>query len=165
MLEGNDAPKRNGAIVKIKEDSSMAVSTSVPDSSLLKKEETEDDNFDFDQVVNYIYDDYAELQKINVDLDRIKERKKLIALTGYSYTSYFIYKGTPMGYEYDLLKMLADDLGVELEIVIVNDMNEIFDMLNRGEGDIIADNLTITKEREELVDFTLPPSGAGAKKT
>src|SRR6266705_3356183 len=35
-------------------------------------------------------------------------------------------------------------------------MNEIFDMLNRGEGDIIADNLTITKERDELVDITLP---------
>ncbi|MFL5728593.1 MAG: transporter substrate-binding domain-containing protein [Cytophagaceae bacterium] len=158
MLEGNDARKRNGAMVKIKEDSSIvtAAVVSAPDTSILKTETEEDEEFDIDQIVGYIYKDYSEKQKINIDLDQIKKRKKLIALTGYSYTSYFIYKGTPMGYEYDLLKMLADDLGVELEIVIVNDMDEIFDMLNRGEGDIIADNLTITKEREELVNFTIP---------
>ena len=159
MLEGNDSPLHSSAIVKFREDSynsSPAVSPVLSDTLIKRSNAEENNDFDFDQVVNYIYDDYAEKQKVNIDLDKIRERKKLIALTGYSYTSYFIYKGTPMGYEYDLLKMLADDLGVELEIVIVSDMNEIFDMLNRGEGDIIADNLTITKERDELVDFTLP---------
>jgi membrane-bound lytic murein transglycosylase F len=114
------------------------------------------ENFDFDQIIEYITEEYFESEKVNIDLDRIRERKKLIALTGYSYSSYFIYKGTPMGYEYELLEKLADHLGVELEIVIVQDLNEIFGMLNRGEGDIIADNLTITKERDELVDFTAP---------
>jgi membrane-bound lytic murein transglycosylase F len=159
MLESNDALRQSSVMLKLRADSvpASAPVAGLPDT-LIKKSNGEEENnyFDFGQVVNYIYDDYAGKQKINIDLDRIRERKKLIALTGYSYTSYFIYKGTPMGYEYELLKMLCDDLGVELEIVIVNDMNEIFDMLNRGEGDIIADNLTITKERDELVDFTLP---------
>jgi membrane-bound lytic murein transglycosylase F len=89
-------------------------------------------------------------------LAEIKARGKLVALTGYSTTSYFIYKGTPMGFEYDLLKELANHLDVQLEIVVVQDLNEVFNMLNNGEADIIAHNLTITKERDEKVDFTYP---------
>lgn len=93
---------------------------------------------------------------VNFDLKEIKQRGKLVALTGYSYTSYFIYKGSPMGYEYELLDLLAKHLGVKLEIVVVKNMDEIFEKLNKGEGDIIADNLPVTKEWEEKVDFTVP---------
>src|SRR6187399_1972894 len=47
---------------------------------------------------------------INFDLKEIQKRGKLVALTGFSNTSYFIYKGNPMGYEYELLSMLAKHL-------------------------------------------------------
>ena len=106
------------------------------------------------QLVNYVVP--AKFEPVALDLAEIKARGKLVALTGYSNTSYFIYKGTPMGFEYDLLKELANHLGVQLEIVVVEDLNEVFNMLNNGEGDIIAHNLTITKERDEKVDFTYP---------
>lgn len=89
-----------------------------------------------------------------VDLNEIRERGKLIALTGYSATSYFIYKGEPMGYEYELLDLLARYLGVEMEIKIARDLDNIFNLLNGGAGDIIAHNLTITKERSKRVTFT-----------
>jgi len=55
---------------------------------------------------------------IEYDLDKIKERGSLIAIVDNSTTSYFIYKGQPMGYEYELLRLLAEDLGVELQLVI-----------------------------------------------
>ena len=84
---------------------------------------------------------------VEVDLEQIKARGKLVAITGYDANSYFIYKGQPMGYEYELLSLLADSLRLKLEIVIARDMDAIFDMLNSGEGDILAANLTITKER------------------
>jgi membrane-bound lytic murein transglycosylase F len=90
------------------------------------------------------------------DLPEIRKRGKLIALTGYSPTGYFVYKGTPMGFEHDLLQLFARELNLDLEIVIVNDMNEIVDRLNRGEEDLIADNLAITKERDAVVDFSHP---------
>src|SRR3990172_6646293 len=90
----------------------------------------------------------------NADLEQIKKRGKLIALTDNSTTSYFIYKGLPMGYEYDLLSMLARYLGVNLEIVVVKNMDDIIDMLVNGEGDIIAANLTVTKERARVINFT-----------
>ena len=95
---------------------------------------------------------------VSFDLKAIKKRGKLIALTGFSNSSYFIYKGTPMGYEYELLSMLAKDLKVDLQIVKVKDMNETFNMLNRGDGDIIADNLIVTKEHDKIVDFTVAVS-------
>jgi membrane-bound lytic murein transglycosylase F len=88
------------------------------------------------------------------DLDQIKNRGKLVALTGYNSYSYFVYRGQPMGFEYDLVSQLAESLDLDLEIVIVKEINKMFEMLNNGEGDIIAFNLTVTKERAKQVSFT-----------
>lgn len=61
-----------------------------------------------------------------------------------------------MGYEFELLKGFAKSIGVKLEIVVAKNMNEIFDLLNNNEVDIVAANLTVTKERLEIVNFTTP---------
>ncbi|RMG82081.1 MAG: lytic transglycosylase F, partial [Bacteroidetes bacterium] len=90
----------------------------------------------------------------HIDLDVIKKRGKLIALTENSSTSYFVYKGRPMGFEYELLKRFADHIGVQLEIITVENIDEFFEYLNKGIGDVIAANLTITKERSRLANFT-----------
>lgn len=94
--------------------------------------------------------------QVNIDLQKIKEKGELNAITAYSSTSYFIYKGKQMGYEYELLKRLANYLDVELNIVIAEDLRQLFEMLNKGEGDLIAYNLTVTKNRKQWADFTLP---------
>ena len=79
------------------------------------------------------------------DLQEIQRRGKLIALTDNSTTSYFIYKGIPMGYEFELLSLFAKHIGVELEIIVVKNMNEIIPKLQKGNGDLIAANLTDSK--------------------
>ena len=94
------------------------------------------------------------IEPVNVDLPQIREDGKLTALTSYSSTSYFIYRGQVMGYEYELLKRLADHLELELEIKVVDNMDQIINMLLRGEGDIISHGLTVTRERRERVQFT-----------
>lgn len=73
-------------------------------------------------------------------------------------TNYFIYRGEPMGYQYELLKLLADHLGVKLEVKVENDVDKNFEMLQSGKCDIIAINLTVTKERSKVIDFTYPHS-------
>lgn len=88
------------------------------------------------------------------DLEQIREDGVLRAITTYSMTSYFLYRGEPMGFEYELLNNLSKDLGVKLEIVIADDMDDMIGMLNRGEGDIIAYGLAITDTRKQQVDFT-----------
>jgi membrane-bound lytic murein transglycosylase F len=88
------------------------------------------------------------------DLEQIKASGTLRALTVYSGTSYFLYKGRPMGYEFELLERFAEYLDVDLEMIVVNNINELFEKLNNGEGDIIAHGLTITTDRKEEVSFS-----------
>ncbi|MGZ4034404.1 MAG: transporter substrate-binding domain-containing protein [Bacteroidia bacterium] len=93
---------------------------------------------------------------ISFDLSQIKKRGKLIALTDNSSTSFYIYKNDSLGYEYELLNAFAKEIGVDLEMIIAKNMDTVFDQLNSGEVDIIAANLTVTKERSYLVDFSEP---------
>jgi membrane-bound lytic murein transglycosylase F len=93
---------------------------------------------------------------VEFDLDAIRQRGKLTALTLNSSTSYFVYRGQAMGFEYELLKRFATSLGVELEIKMIPDVNAMFDLLNKGQGDVIACNLAITKDRLQHANFCEP---------
>lgn len=79
-----------------------------------------------------------------------------MAVTDYNSTNYFIYRGKPMGYQYELLKRLAEHLDVELEIKVNRDLQESFKSLQNGELDVLAFNLTVTEERKSQFNFTVP---------
>ena len=96
------------------------------------------------------------VEPVDFDFEKIKARGTMIAVVDNSSTGYFIYRGRTMGYEYDLLDRLAQDLGVDLKVVLTADIEEAFDMLNRGKADIMAYHLTVTKERRQRVLFTDP---------
>ncbi len=93
---------------------------------------------------------------INYDLDSIKKSGVLKAITTFSPTGYFLYRGQPMGFEYEMLSRLAKSLNVQLEMVLAKNVDSVIPMLNRGEGDIIAMGYTITGNRKEEVGFTNP---------
>src|ERR1043166_3641207 len=90
------------------------------------------------------------------DLQRIRQRGKLIALTDNTSTSFYIYRGDSLGYEYEQLRAFAQYLGVGLQIITAHNIDSVFDQLNDGEVDVIAANLTITQERSEEVEFSEP---------
>lgn len=90
------------------------------------------------------------------DLQQIKYVGVLKAVVDYNSTNYFVYRGKPMGFKYDLLQELSKDLGVELEISVSNNLSETFEGLKNSRFDLIAKNLTITKERSKQIDFTVP---------
>jgi len=92
------------------------------------------------------------------DLPQIIEKGKLIAITDFNSTNYFIYRGQPMGYQFELLQDLADHLNIHLEVVVSNDLEETFNCLRMGDCDLIAMNLTVTRERRKKFDFTVPHS-------
>ncbi len=91
---------------------------------------------------------------VDRDLDAIQEGGVLRALVVYSSTSYFLYKGQPMGFEYELLRQLADHLNLKLELVVSKNLDNEFEVLNRGDVDLIAHGMTITNQRKWEVDFT-----------
>jgi membrane-bound lytic murein transglycosylase F len=99
---------------------------------------------------------YTPQQNIKLDLEQIVARGKLIAITQNNSTDYFIYKGEPMGYQFEMLKNLAESLNVKLEIIVSNNIDEIFEKLQNKECDIIALNLTKTKERNKIINFSKP---------
>lgn len=92
--------------------------------------------------------------EVNRDLDSLEAKGKIIALIDNSSTSYFIYKGQPMGFEYELLKRFCDDVGLQLEVRLIKDMGNADRLLNSGYGDIIAANLAVTKPYSETINFT-----------
>lgn len=94
--------------------------------------------------------------EVTSDLDDIIRRGYINALVDNNSVSYFIYKGQPMGYEYELLNLFAKHLKVDLKIKVTSGIDRAMDQLNTGEGDIIAFPLTITKERTKYVSFSKP---------
>ena len=96
------------------------------------------------------------LEKKQNDLGEILKANKLTVLAENSATSYFIYRGHKMGLEYEILNEFAKEIGVKLEIKVVQDLDNIIDQLNNGEGDLIACNFTITKDRKNVIDFAKP---------
>jgi len=92
----------------------------------------------------------------NFDFNEIKKRGKLIAVTQYNSTDYFIYRGNPMGFQKELLQNLSNYLNIPLEIKVNNDLKDCFTGLRENKYDIVAVGLTITKQRRDSLIFTKP---------
>src|SRR4028118_761346 len=59
------------------------------------------------------------------DLAQIRERGTLVVLAPYNSTTYFIYRGEPLGYEYELLQAFTRELGVALKMIGVTDRQRV----------------------------------------
>src|SRR5882724_5652762 len=91
---------------------------------------------------------------ISRDLADIKQRGALTVVAPYNSTTYFIYRGEPLGYEYELLQSFAKAQRLELKMVVVADSKSLFSILNSGEGDIAANRIVPTPDNETDVSFT-----------
>lgn len=98
----------------------------------------------------------TEIKSVEYDLPEILRDGKLTVLAENSSTSFFIYRGRKMGFEYEILKEFAHEIGVELDIKIIDNLDDVNQLLLDGEGDLLACNYTDTKDREEIIDFSYP---------
>jgi membrane-bound lytic murein transglycosylase F len=92
------------------------------------------------------------------DLQEFSQRGRIIAVTDFNSTNYFVYKGQPMGFHYELLKSFSDFSGINIEIITGNDINKSIEMLNSGEADILAVDLAAYPARDKQIRFTSPVS-------
>lgn len=90
------------------------------------------------------------------DLDSIIMRGKLVAVTDFNSTNYFLYKGEPMGFHYELLRKFSEHIGVDLEIITENHLEHAMKFLNDGDADLIAIGLTVSSSRKKDIQFTEP---------
>ena len=84
----------------------------------------------------------------------VETHGKLVALLDNSISSYYIFKGQPRGFEYELLKWFCRDHDLHLEVKIMPTFDHAMDSLLAGKGDVVAANLTITGERARRLHFT-----------
>lgn len=96
------------------------------------------------------------INSVSFDLDSIRKRGKLIAVTDFNSVNYFIYKGEPMGFNYELLKSFSDHIGIDLEIITENNLDRAFNLLNEGDADLLAIGLTVNASRKKDMLFTDP---------
>jgi membrane-bound lytic murein transglycosylase MltF len=102
------------------------------------------------------------------DLDKMIERRTIRVLVAHSRTSYFIDKGVQRGLTYEAFRVFEEDLNNKLAkerkqknlkvrvLFIPMARDQLLPALAAGKGDIAAANLTITPERQKLVDFSAP---------
>jgi len=89
-------------------------------------------------------------------MEMIREYGALKVVTEYNSISYFLYRGQPLGFQYEMLQELANHMNLPLEVSVSNDLGRNFSDLQEGQVDLIAMNLTITSDRKREVAFTEP---------
>jgi polar amino acid transport system substrate-binding protein len=75
----------------------------------------------------------------------------------------FLDSGQPTGFSIDLWAAVALELGLEYEYVVVDTVEELLESVMDGTADVAVAAISITKEREEVIDFSFPyfESGLG----
>ena len=90
-------------------------------------------------------------------LDDIKAAKKIRIAIDLGVQPYGMTDGqmNPTGSDVETARLLARDLGVELEIVQTTGPNRI-PFLQTGKADIVVSSLSVTPERAQVIDFSVP---------
>jgi polar amino acid transport system substrate-binding protein len=90
-------------------------------------------------------------------LDDVKAAKKIRVAIDLGVPPYGMTDGqmNPTGSDVETARLLAKDLGVALEIVQTTGANRI-PFLQTGKADIVISSLSVTAEREKVIDFSVP---------
>jgi membrane-bound lytic murein transglycosylase MltF len=99
------------------------------------------------------------------DLDEMTTKRRVIrALVPYSKTFYYVERGRARGISYEILQQFDQDLNKKLKtknlkvrvLFLPVGREELIQRLVDGYGDVIVADLTITPERQKIVDFSDP---------
>jgi membrane-bound lytic murein transglycosylase F len=87
-------------------------------------------------------------------LEQVQDRGELRVLTRNAATTYYIGPHGPTGPEFDLVQAFAKHLGVKVNLIVEDNLQEILHKLDKGDAHIAAAGLTVTEERQKSVRFT-----------
>lgn len=85
-----------------------------------------------------------------------------VGMSGGYFPFTFVEQDELQGFEVDVLSAVAEEMGAEVEFVTAN-FSGLFGMLESGRIDTIANQITITEEREAKYVFTAPYVYDGAQ--
>lgn len=88
-------------------------------------------------------------------LERIKEDGVLRVITRNSPATYFQDRNGETGFEYELVKRFADDLGVKLQIETADNLDDLFSQLGQPNGPVLAAaGLVSSEQRKNQARFS-----------
>ncbi|MBL0701005.1 MAG: lytic transglycosylase F, partial [Desulfosarcina sp.] len=98
------------------------------------------------------------------DYQEMVERRVIRFLVPYSKTFYFFDGATPRGISHDIITQFEKELNEQLKtkylkchaVIIPTARENLLDYLTEGRGDVAVGNLTITEDRQRVVDFSDP---------
>lgn len=100
--------------------------------------------------------DVTVTEPVDRDFDRITESGVIRLITRYNSQTYFLQDGVERGFEFEFFSAFAREHGLRVEVVIPKPDEQPIDVLNRGDGDVIAANYTVTEERQRHISFSHP---------
>ena len=86
----------------------------------------------------------------------IQEDQTLRVVTQLNSIDYFIADGKPQGFYYEMVRDLADSLGLQLDITLEPDYKKSLEGIRRGEYDIFLTNIPITTESRKHIILAQP---------
>ena len=89
-------------------------------------------------------------------LKDIIQRGKIVALTDDSPFNYFDLHGEPRGYQFEMLQQFANDMDVQLEIVVEPDYHKALQYLQQRKVDIVAMDLPPVTDHRYAIEQTKP---------
>jgi len=105
-------------------------------------------------------------ERYTASLESVVERRFLRVLTSRNSFDYFIYRGQPGGYQFEMVRAFTgflnsrhikgpNQLKIQFELIPVSH-DQLIPMLLAGKADMIAARLTITSERAAELRFSIP---------
>lgn len=118
--------------------------------------------------VEELSETYSMLKNQTGDLDMMEKRRSIRVLTVYGVGRYYLDGPAEKGLVYEMFKRFENDLNKNLKtghmrvhvVFVPVARNQLVPALLEGRGDIIAAGLSITGQRQEVMDFTIPVSKA-----
>jgi len=86
-------------------------------------------------------------------LEKIQDKKRLDVVIVNSPTIYYKGSQQELGFEYELISAFAKDIGVDLNLTVVNTVAQALQKSRDGVGDITVAGLSVTQEREKEFKF------------
>jgi len=89
-----------------------------------------------------------------VTLQKILKTGQITVVTRNTADCYYLYRDQPMGFEYELAQAFAADLGVRLEVKVVDRWDDMIGAVNHGSAAFIAASVPIMPHLQQTVAFS-----------
>lgn len=90
------------------------------------------------------------------DYKEIIDEGVLHIVTDYNSVGYFVSGDTIAGFNYELIKLMESYIPLKIEVLLESSLEKSIEGIQKGEFDVLAQNVPVTSELREFLRFTEP---------